>query len=83
MLRSYRSRTPNLGVHDAPISAFTMTGIRTERSGPVVEHWSNPVRDLAAACARAGIAKVSPNDLRRSYASWLKQGGQDIVTRYI
>ncbi len=48
-----------------------------ERKGPLVTPWSNAVRDLAAACTRAGIAKVSPNDLRRSYASWLKQGGED------
>ena len=30
-------------------------------------------RDLQAACKRAGIAPVSPNDLRRSFGSWHRQ----------
>jgi integrase len=56
-----------------------------ERRGPLVREWKNPVRDLAAACARAGIPKVTPNDLRRSYASWMKQGGEDsmVVARLL
>jgi integrase len=48
-----------------------------QSSGPVVGAWPNCRRDLAAACKRAGIARVSPNDLRRSFASWLKQAGAD------
>jgi integrase len=34
-------------------------------------------RDLGDACNRAGIDPVSPNNLRRTYASWLKQRGVD------
>ena len=32
-------------------------------------------RDLAAACARTGIGRLSPNDLRRTHAQWLRRGG--------
>ncbi len=32
---------------------------------------------LEDACKRAGIARVTPNDLRRTLASWLKQAGVD------
>ncbi len=44
--------------------------------GPVVEPWPNVRRDLAVACCRAGIPRVSPNDLRRTFASWLLQAGE-------
>lgn len=52
-------------------------GKERKSSGPIVGEWINVRRDLAAACARAGIAKISPNDLRRTLASWLKQQGED------
>ncbi len=41
--------------------------------GPIVEPWLNVRRDLHAASVRAGIQHVSPNNLRRTFASWLKQ----------
>lgn len=37
--------------------------------------WGNARRDLARACARAKIAPVSHNDLRRTYATWLAESG--------
>lgn len=33
------------------------------------------LRALAKACERVGIEKVNENDLRRTFASWCKQGG--------
>ena len=44
-----------------------------------VEPWSNSRRDLAAACKRCGIDPVTSNDLRRTFCSWLIQGGADIL----
>ena len=32
---------------------------------------------MLAALARGGLARVSPNDLRRTFASWLKQAQVD------
>ena len=39
------------------------------------ERWGkgNYWRDIQAACVRAGIAPLSPNDLRRSFGSWHRQ----------
>jgi hypothetical protein len=39
--------------------------------------WTNIRRDLADACDKAGIGRVSPNDLRRTFGSWLKNKGID------
>src|ERR1051325_5873135 len=57
-------------IHDEirPILAALHRG-----TGPVVKPWSNVTRDLAR--ARAGVPRVTPNDLRRTFASWLIQGG--------
>jgi hypothetical protein len=37
--------------------------------------WPSVGRDFPRACALAGIEKVTPNDLRRTYASWLVNAG--------
>ncbi len=47
--------------------------------GAIVPAWSNDSRDLRQACKRAGIARVSPNDMRRTFASWLAQGNQSTL----
>jgi integrase len=46
-------------------------------SGLIIEPWGNVGRDLPAACRRAGVPRCTPNDLRRTFASWLKQAGED------
>ena len=58
---------------------------QTHRQGPLVTPWPNHRRDLAEACARLGMPRVSPNDLRRTFASWLKQRGVDsmVVARLL
>ncbi len=37
--------------------------------------WASARRDLLAACKRAGIPRCSPNDLRRTCATWLRAAG--------
>lgn len=43
--------------------------------GGLFTRWSNLRRELNAACDRAGIAHCSPNDLRRTFCSWMIQDG--------
>lgn len=51
-----------------------------QRVGLLAGHWGNVRRDLHTACDRAGIKRVSPNDLRRTFASWMVQNGVDLFT---
>jgi len=44
--------------------------------GPLLSDWPNCRRDLAVACKRAHCPVVTPNDLRRTFASWLVQAGE-------
>lgn len=37
--------------------------------------WGNYLRDIAAACRRAGVEPFTPNDLRRTTGTWLLQLG--------
>jgi hypothetical protein len=43
--------------------------------GALFTSWRNVRRDLAEACERAGIERCSPNDLRRTFASWQVEAG--------
>jgi hypothetical protein len=48
---------------------------RARPEGPLFGAWGNVRRDLAVACAKVGIAPVTPNDLRRTFATWLRIAG--------
>jgi integrase len=39
--------------------------------------WHSVRRDLAAACKALGLAPVTPNDLRRTLGTWLRQRGAE------
>ena len=43
--------------------------------GALFTPWANVRRDLLDACERASIKPVSPNDLRRTCATWLRAAG--------
>jgi integrase len=49
-----------------------------QQSGPIVEPWTKVSRDLPRLCVRAGLPRCTPNDLRRTFASWLVQGGASL-----
>ncbi len=54
-----------------------MYGAPERKDGLLFGRWHNPTRDLAAACKLAGVPRVTPNDLRRSHAHWLRSHGID------
>lgn len=63
-----------------PIAAPLRPVLERRLDGPLLfPEWANDDRDLKAACRRAGIAGVSPNDLRRTFCSWLAQAGVPLL----
>ena len=50
-----------------------------------VGSWGNAIRDLAAACRRAGIERCTRNDLRRSHSTILHELGvdRDVIRRLL
>lgn len=42
---------------------------------PLFDPWGKLHRDVAAACKRAGIDIVTPNDLRRAFGTWHRKAG--------
>ncbi len=59
--------------HVADLAARAVSG--AAKAGPAYAPWPNVRRDIAAACRRAQVPVVSPNDLRRSAATWLIERG--------
>lgn len=61
-----------------PIPARLARELQSHRAarGPLLLKWQNVRRDLAKYCAELGLPKSTPNDLRRTYASWLVQAGE-------
>ncbi len=56
------------------------------RAGLVVGPWRDASRDLSAAAKRAGLGKrITPNDLRRTFATWWseKGGNMDYLRQWL
>ena len=66
---------------EIPITAITAEllawslACAPNKEGVLFRPWHNLNRDVAAACERAGIARCSPNDLRRTFAQWHRTKG--------
>jgi integrase len=66
---------------DVPITILTEPLLRwalanaPNKEGVLFRSWHNLNRDVAAACVRAGIPRVSPNDLRRTLGKWHRNAG--------
>ncbi len=56
-----------------PLLVFALDG--RPKVGPIFGEWTNAGRCLKLACQRAGLEPLSPNDLRRTHASLLRQAG--------
>jgi hypothetical protein len=74
-LRSTQTRRKGYG--DRPVAITDLTRYLLERVELPLQRWEdgNRVRDLAAACKQSGVPRVTPNDLRRTHATWLVQAG--------
>lgn len=51
-----------------------------KQRGPLLASFNNLYRDVQRACEAAGVARFSLNDCRRTFASWMVQGGVPAFT---
>lgn len=56
-----------------PFVAFALEYAPGGTGKPLFAPWGNLSRDLKAACVRAGLPELTPNDLRRSFGWWHRQ----------
>ena len=72
---------PTVGVSGSLLLFVKRRAINSEKT--MFRSWPNVRRTLLAACKRAGIAPVSPNDLRRTFSTWLQQAGatNDLIAK--
>lgn len=50
------------------------------RGGKLLAPWPNVIRDLRLACEAAKVPRVTPNDLRRTFAHWHVEAGYPLDT---
>lgn len=68
---------------DIPITAVNEKPLRWSLENAIgkdrlFQPWGKLHRDLAAACVRAGIARCTPNDLRRTFGKWHRLAGVQV-----
>ena len=79
-LRGTKTKAASRTVPLLPL-AVQMVNWAEERASALVEGatmflpWGNVRRDIAIACSALGIEPVTPNDLRRTFATWLRNAG--------
>ena len=59
----------------APILRQALKDAPGAEGEPLFARWPNARRDIIRACERAGVTRVTWNDLRRSHAKWLRGRG--------
>lgn len=82
VVRIHGTKT-ELADDDVPITVVNAPLLRwalekAPGKGTLFAPWGNLSRDLAVACKRAGIPRLTPNDLRRGFARWHLLAGVDI-----
>jgi integrase len=58
-----------------PLVVFVLQHAVGRVGEPLFAPWGNLSRDLKAACVRAGVDDVTPNDLRRAFGTWHRKAG--------
>jgi integrase len=77
-LRGTKTRRADRWIPLRPeLLAILKRRLATTAHGSLFPKWGNVRRDLHAACKRAGVPGVSPNDLRRTFASWHAESGTE------
>ncbi len=69
-----RRLVPLVSPEQRTLAAYAMRYAEGSQ-GALFRPWSNARRDLREACQRADIDPCSPNDLRRTFATWLHAAG--------
>jgi len=77
------ARTVEVPAYARPLLERALLGAPS--SGALHLPWASVRRDLAAACERAHVPTVTPNDLRRTAAHWLRHRGVEagLVAQYL
>jgi integrase len=74
--RSTRDRfAPTPLLEQQKFLRYALENAKAAPDGTLFAPWANARRDLTETCDELGLAPCSPNDLRRTYATWLGQHG--------